>query len=184
MEAQAMPTTVTENLAKRQALFTQLYLDVFPMVAAFVSKRNGTLEDAQDVFQDALVVFYEKSNEAGFAAHTSREAYIMGIARHLWFRKFNAGIKLEGLDGIKDDAAPPGEADINAGRVLQLLERTGEKCLNLLHAFYYGQLPLRQISKLLGYGSERSATVQKYKCLEKIRDTIKENSVGYAHFID
>lgn len=184
MEAQAMPTTITNNIATRQALFTQLYLDVFPMVAAFVSKRNGTLEDAQDVFQDALVVFYEKSNEAGFDAHTSREAYVMGIARHLWFRKFNTDIKVEGLDGLKDNAVPHSEAGIDATRVLQLLERTGKKCLNLLHAFYYGQLPFRQISKLLGYSSERSATVQKYKCLEKIRDTIKENSVGYAHFID
>jgi DNA-directed RNA polymerase specialized sigma24 family protein len=168
----------------RQELFTGLYLSVFPGVAAFISHRNGTLADAQDIFQDALVAFYEQYTKPGFECHISHEAYLSGIAKNLWYRKFRFEKEQYILPLGDNDFIVADEPGINAHKVLQLLEQTGRKCLDLLHAFYYVELPLKHISKSFGYSSEHSASVQKYKCLEKIRDTIKENSVNYAHFID
>jgi hypothetical protein len=43
---------------------------------------------------------------------------------------------------------------------------------------------MKQIAGLFGYSGERSVTVQKYKCLEKVRDTIKQNALHYEDFID
>jgi hypothetical protein len=67
---------------------------------------------------------------------------------------------------------------------VRLLMATGRRCMDLLHAFYYSKLPVKQLSLRLGYGSERSATVQKYKCMEKVRDTIKKQSLGYEDFLN
>ena len=181
-----MQTSATDEIANgtdRQLLFEALYLRVFPKVAAFISKRNGSLDDAKDVFQDALVIFCEKHTAAGFDIHTSEEAYLLGIARHLWYRKF--GNDVAHFLPIDDEGIDAGkEPSIDTGKLLSLLEQTGKKCLRLLHAFYYGAQPLRQVASAFGYSSERSATVQKYKCLEKIRDTIKKRSITYAHFLE
>jgi len=170
----------------QEADLEAIYESVFPAVARFVSKRNGSLEDAKDVFHDALVIFYEKGNAKDFRINTSAEAYLLGIARHLWFMKFRKDSKEHHrpLEANDEYIAPEQEVDINTFRLLDLVMATGKKCMDLLHAFYYRKLPAEKLSKDLGYRSIRSATVRKYKCMEKIRNKVIKESLSYADFLD
>lgn len=170
----------------RAALFEMLYEKAFPIVAEFVSRMNGSFEDTKDIFQDALVIYYEKTQDEDFSIHVSEQAYILGIAKHLWLRRFKTKSKQITLDAVESTITLPADHEIsyNDNRLLQLLESTGRKCMNLLRAFYYEKLPLKKISRQLGYSSEHSATVQKYKCMEKVRDIIKQRSIAYEDFID
>jgi RNA polymerase sigma factor (sigma-70 family) len=164
-------------------LFAELYETAFPLVARFVGKMNGSFDDAKDIFQDALVLFYEKTQQRNFRPAVSDEAYILGIAKHLWIRKFNRDIKNVPPDRFEAEISlDDNAATINESKLLQLLESTGKKCLDLLRAFYYEKLPMRNIAHLFNYRSEHSATVQKYKCIEKIREEIKTKSVSYEDF--
>ncbi|HEY9533595.1 MAG TPA: sigma-70 family RNA polymerase sigma factor, partial [Mucilaginibacter sp.] len=45
---------------QRQELFISLYKSAFPAVAKYVSRLGGSFDETRDVFQDALVVYYEK----------------------------------------------------------------------------------------------------------------------------
>jgi hypothetical protein len=56
--------------------------------------------------------------------------------------------------------------------------------MEILKAFYYDNLSANTIAGLFGYSGIRSATVQKYKCMEKVRETIKENSLAYEDFVE
>jgi hypothetical protein len=67
---------------------------------------------------------------------------------------------------------------------MHFLETTGKKCMELLRSFYYDNVPLADAAKLFGFSGVRSATVQKYKCLEKIRETIKQRSLTYEDFLN
>ncbi|HZB12761.1 MAG TPA: hypothetical protein VE467_07030, partial [Chryseolinea sp.] len=67
-------------------------------------------------------------------------------------------------------------------RIIAVLELTGKKCLHLLRAFYYDDLSLEQIKTIFGFSTTRSASSQKFKCIEKIRNTIQEKSLGYEDF--
>jgi hypothetical protein len=67
---------------------------------------------------------------------------------------------------------------------MHYLETAGQKCMELLKAFYYDNLPVISIAGLFGYSGERSATVQKYKCMEKVRETIKEKHLQYEDFVE
>ena len=55
--------------------------------------------------------------------------------------------------------------------------------MELLKSFYYDELPLNDIAETYGFSGVRSATVQKYKCLEKVRETVKEKSLTYEDFL-
>src|SRR5690349_10285755 len=79
----------SRGTVQREKLFIELYEKTFPMVARFVSNRRGSLQDAKDIFQDALVIFYEKRTQGKFET-VSDEAYVLGISKHLWIRKFKA----------------------------------------------------------------------------------------------
>jgi DNA-directed RNA polymerase specialized sigma24 family protein len=166
--------------AEKEQLLTDLYARTFPVVARFVSKMGGALPDAKDIFQDALVIYYEKQVAGTLNGVLSAEAYLMGIAKHLWLRKFRQD---KGRLAFSPEEAqvsiPPDyfrEAD---NRLLALVQLSGRKCLELLQAFYYDKLGLPDIARAFGYRSVRSATVQKYKCLEKIRAQVKAKAISY-----
>lgn len=166
---------------KREAFFVQLYKKVFPAVAQYVARRGGTADDAKDIFQDAVISYYEKLVSPGFSC-ANEQAYVMGICKHLWLRKFNREADIA-LDENFDFAEQFEEQPVT-GRLLHYLETAGQKCMDLLKSFYYDQLPLRDIAGRFGYSGERSATVQKYKCLEKVRETVKQKVLHYEDFVE
>jgi DNA-directed RNA polymerase specialized sigma24 family protein len=175
-----------EPAIQREKLITELYKSTFPTVAKYVSKMGGSFDDAKDVFQDALVIYYEKAVNDELSLHSGEKAYLLGIAKHLWFKKFrddsnNLPLEscIEGFD-ITDEA----DEQPSTGKLMRYLETAGRKCMELLSAFYYHKLPMKEVAGLFGYAGERSATVQKYKCIEKVRETVKEQSLAYEDFIE
>ncbi|RYE48368.1 MAG: sigma-70 family RNA polymerase sigma factor, partial [Sphingobacteriales bacterium] len=72
----------------------QLYRDAFPIVAKTVARLGGGLDEAKDIFHDALIIYLEKGREPGFKIKQSPVAYLTGIARILWIRKFNHECRL------------------------------------------------------------------------------------------
>ncbi len=171
----------------REQLFIDLYQRAFPAVARFVSRHGGTLEEAQDVFQDTLVIYYEKTvaEARGTPGFRHQAAYLLGIARHVWFQKFRSDVIETSLEDSEAFAVCAVEtATPSRQKLLRFLTVAGKKCMDLLRAFYYDQLPLQEVADAFGYSGVRSATVQKYKCLEKVRTTVKEKSIRYDDFLE
>jgi len=167
---------------ERAWLLGQLYEETFPKVAKFVANRGGTFDDAKDIFQDALVILYEKSASEKLVFE-SPERYLIGIAKHLWIRKFNDDHKKVRLDEMeKTISIPEDYYESEEPRLTSLLELTGRKCLQLLRAFYYDNLPLDQIKTAFGFSTTHSVSAQKFKCIEKMRNIVQEKSMGYEDF--
>lgn len=172
-----MVTTIDkeEVIAARESLLTELYKKAFPLVANYVAKKGGHFEEARDIFQDALVIWYEKKH---LHLQYSEASYIFGIARHLWSARMK--------EKSREQPLPPSvtEPPVATQKLLTLLQTAGKKCMDLLRAFYYDKQPLNKVADEFGFSGVRSATVQKYKCLEKVRETIKEKSLSYEDFLD
>jgi len=181
MELMEMPVQAVKELD-----FADLYERAFPGVAAFVRKMKGTFQDAQDIFHDALVIYHEKSRDSYFTINVSEEAYIAGIAKHLWLRKFSKAKQNVSLDAMESGITIPDDyfPAVNTSRLLRFLEITGKKCLELLTAFYYEKLSAREILNRFDYKTEHSATVQKYKCIQKAREALKQKSMVYEDFLE
>lgn len=165
----------------REDYFEDLYEKAFPVFARFASKMNASFEDARDVFHDAMVIYLEKCAQPGFAIKSAPEAYLVGIARHLWYKKFQReGYRLS-IDSVTELQLP----EEPAGEELKLLafvELTGRRCMELLHQFYFEKVSLRVIAASLGYRTEHSAAVQKFKCIAKVRDALKAKAINYEDF--
>ncbi|MCI5080047.1 MAG: sigma-70 family RNA polymerase sigma factor [Saprospiraceae bacterium] len=165
----------------REAAFLQLYRQVYPQVETMILRLGGQTEDAKDIFQDALIVFYEKSVQQQLQQIQSPAYYLKGIAKNLWFQKCKQTTLP--TSPLSEELAIPADfytADKPTQKLSRYLEVAGKKCMELLKAFYYHQQSLRSIAEQLGYQNTRSATVQKYKCLEKIRQTAQTKSEAYA----
>jgi DNA-directed RNA polymerase specialized sigma24 family protein len=168
----------------RQELFIELYEEVFPGFATFVKKMSGTLDDAKDVFQDALLIYYEKTIQQQLVIQATDKAYLMGICKHLWYKKFNQKITEVDLDLTKTSLETEEEPLKISARLLRMIEHSGKKCLELLQSFYYEKKNMHEIASTFGFSGERSATTQKFKCLEKVRNEIKKRIMKKEDFYE
>lgn len=178
-----------KNAAQREEAFTALYQSAFPLVARYVSKMGGSLEEAKDVFHDALVAYYEKTRTGPLSLRYSDKSYLLGIAKHLWHKRYhtlantNTGSQHfpEADTFLQEDMM---EEMPSTSRLLKLLHTAGHKCMQLLKAFYYDKHTMKALAGKFGFSSEHSATVQKFKCLEKVKNTVKEKALSYADFLE
>lgn len=169
-----------------EQIFTDYYLSCFPDVAVYVRKSGGTLDDAKDVFQDAIITLYEKKQKSPESLLILDEnSYLSGIARKIWLKKVNRENKINLLSLSETHAEPQTEKESKVSdNIFQFVEQTGKKCLELLKGFYYDKLSMKDIAKKFKFSGERSATVQKHKCIEKIRDTINTNFMAKEDFYE
>ena len=166
---------------EKEFLLAKLYQSVFPPLCKYISRKGGSLEEAKDIFHDALIIYYEK-NVASIAI-TDQKAYIFGIAKHLWNKKYREKQRYTTLDSLSV-TTPVQRQNIVSVKLLLFLKQTGNKCMELLQAFYYENQNAEKIAEKFGYSGIRSATVQKFKCLEKVREVVKSNAQQYEDFLE
>ncbi|MBD2723563.1 RNA polymerase sigma factor [Hymenobacter armeniacus] len=174
-----LPATALRDalLANREQALTRLYRRAFPAVRRYVRGHGGSAEDAQDVFQDALVILYEQATGGRLVLTASASTYLVSICRNRWQHELRRRARLP-QDALPDDpeqlnAETPDASEEAGPAVLDYVERLGAKCKSILLAFYYFQQPLTQIAADHDYRSVRSATVQKFKCLERLRNSVR-----------
>jgi DNA-directed RNA polymerase specialized sigma24 family protein len=150
-----------------------LYRDSFPIFARMVRRMGGNLEQAKDSFHDALLIYLEKESTGRLHLHTSPNAYLLGTAKICWLHSLDKDPTLPFPDGFEPPAPADHDTEQREQTLLKSLQNAGKKCLELLKAFYYDCRDMEEIAVTFGFNGRRSATVQKYKCLEKVRQEIK-----------
>ena len=165
-----------------EALYTTLYDEVFPVIASVISRQGGTRSDAEDIFQDALIALLDSQHRT--TIHDPVR-YLVGIAKHLWLRKAKANGRFLKLDDYERSLMLPDElgSEAETSTLLQFLQRAGSRCMDLLSDFYFAGLSISEIALRNGFASVHSASVQKHKCLEKIRNVIKEKQLSHEDFM-
>ena len=172
-----------ERKTNKDVALEELYESAFPNVAKFVKSMGGTFDDAKDIFHDSLVVYFEINHDQ---VYSSPKAYILGIAKHLYIRKYNGSKSTVSLTDMEMHIQIPEDyfPAVNTKRLLRFLESAGKRCMDILRAFYYQKKQLTTLVRTMGFSNEHSASVQKYKCLEKVREIVKEKSLAYEDFVE
>ncbi len=177
MTAQIASCAVQE----KETLLATVYQSVFPPLCTYIRRKGGSLEEAKDVFHDALLIYYEK--DLASVAIADQSAYVFGIAKHIWNKKHKEKQRYTSLDSLSVET-PAHSKDVASPKLLLFLKQTGNKCMELLQAFYYENQNAEKIAGRFGFSGVRSATVQKFKCLEKVRDLVKTNAQQYEDFLE
>ncbi len=141
----------------------------FPLVKKHITNNNGTNDDAQDIFQDVLVILYKKANLPDFMLTGDLKSYILAISKRCWYSELRQRKKLpmnntdiEITEELQEDEEQMKVADA----AFSLL---GKKCKQLLIEFYFKKKSFRDIANALGFSDEMVAKNQKYRCLQKAK---------------
>ncbi|GAB3499499.1 hypothetical protein GCM10027341_22930 [Spirosoma knui] len=160
---------------------TQLYRRYFPMVLHFVTSNSGNEDDAKDIYQEALVVLYEKVKSGSLELHCQLKTYLYSVGRRLWLKQLaqrsrfmvrDIEFAAENEDAIRqidDDLIDHEERNRQFELMADSLDRLGEPCRTLLDDFYIQHLSMQEITEKFGYTNADNAKTQKYKCLMRLK---------------
>ena len=74
------PDKVLESLYKMYA----------GMVHHFILSNNGESDEAKDIYQESIIIFYEQVQSGKLVLQCKIKTYIYSIARRLWLKKLAA----------------------------------------------------------------------------------------------
>jgi RNA polymerase sigma factor (sigma-70 family) len=154
----------------------KIYSRHFGMVQSLVINNNGSGDDARDIFQEAMIVLYEKSRSPEFQLSCQLKTYLYSVCRRLWLKKLSkANRYVPEINGMADLVPVEEELDAHEKRNFEFnlmeaaLSRLGEPCKSLLEAYYLQKKSMSDIAAGFGYTNPDNAKNQKYKCLIRLR---------------
>ena len=179
--------SIIEGIASGHAgTLEALYRDYFPMVSHMVVQNSGTLDEAKDIFQEAIMVVYDRVQEHGFELNSRLKTYLYAISRRLWLKQLNDRGRsfkdvrdYEDTFPVDDDLTVHEEMDQQMTFMETALDNLGEPCRSIIHAFYIAGRSMQEICEQFGYSNADNAKNQKYKCLQRLKKLyFTENKKG------
>ena len=177
MNAEINERALLEGLAANDKKSVEaIYQANYNMVQSLVINNNGSSDDAKDIFQEAMIVLYEKVRSGTFELNCQIKTYVYSVCRRLWLKRLQQLNRYSSPLGDIETAVPveeeiEGHEKRNAE--FEMMEKAinslGEPCKSLLEAYYLQKQNMQVIAVNFGYTNSDNAKNQKYKCLMRLK---------------
>lgn len=145
----------------------------------FVLKNSGNEEDARDLFQDVMLVLFQKVRSDSFSLTCSLGTYLFSVSRLLWFKELSKR-KHVSVGSFVSENYPDFDRDIHETAELndrlEIYRRNFESlstdCQKVLRYFIEG-MSITEITKIMGYKSEQHTKNRRYRCKLSLIKLIK-----------
>jgi RNA polymerase sigma factor (sigma-70 family) len=159
-----------------------VYKKYYPMIAHLIKTNNGNENDAEDIYQDALVAVYQKIKNGELdQINCTLKTYIYSVCRLKWLHKLRHKGKygekfIDTYEWVEAELAlqEPEDQMPYYQAMRSALEGLGNPCRQILLAFYFEKLSMDEIALRFGYNQANTAKAKKNKCMDKIRDDARK----------
>lgn len=153
-----------------------IYKENYNTIQALIINNNGSADDAKDIFQEAMIVLYEKVRSAGFELHCQIKTFLYSVSRRLWLKRLqqqnryaSPGDSMEAVVDVDEDLAFHEQKDSDLDMMEKAIGNLGEPCKSLIEAYYLQKKSMQEIAAEFGYTNADNAKTQKYKCLVRLK---------------
>ncbi len=154
----------------------RVYVAYFPMILQLIINNNGTTADAKDIYQEAIIVLYNKVKAGDFELSSKLKTFIYSVSRRLWLKRLNQMSRYEGdikdfqdYLPVEDEVEKHHDRDIQFTKMEGALALLGEPCKTIIEDFYMHEKSMQDICERFGYTNADNAKTQKYKCLQRLK---------------
>ena len=185
-------THTIENISKQfkdnaDETFKFLYKTYKIQFVNYIQKANSSIdrETAIDIFQDSMVIMYDNLVQNKLREIENVKAYLFRVGQLITYDRLRKQKKNSEVKGqIAKESSDMGSyldqyeflnPDNDRRKVKNLLDKLGERCRDLLIAFYYRNLTLEEIAIGNEYSNAKSVKSQKFKCIQRLRNYANES---------
>ncbi len=189
---QILPTEISdqeiiEGVSKGDSrAINRIYKSYFPSISRMIVNNNGSEDEAKDIFQEAVMVLYDKITQQKFELSSKLGTFLYAVSRRLWLKQLTrkgsvastADISdFEDLLRVEDDLERHDEIEQRFDHMNIALLQLGEPCQTLLKDFYIANMSMQDIRDKFGYTNTDNAKTQKYKCLQRLKKIFFNSSL-------
>lgn len=174
--------TIINGLRKNESSSVKvLYKEFFPVIRSIVERNSGNHQDAEDVFQDGLIVLFKRVSCQSFTLHCSLKTYFYAICKNIWLQRLERKYRLlyqadfevnEDRDAYTVDSNQLKEQQLEKLRLYQQHFMTLPKDCQTLLTLFFRKISLKEIAGILGLKDENYAKTRKYLCKNMLRRKI------------
>lgn len=169
-----------------------IYDQYFPLIRNMVLQNNGNETSAKDLFQEALMILYDKAKTDNFVLTAQFHTYLYAVCKRLWLKQLQQRKKDPIFPNKEENEASPDIEDaltnhenreLQFKKLSQALRELGSPCNEVLTDFYSHGMSMQQIATKHHYTNTDNAKTQKYKCLQRLKkiffqQTVDQNKYG------
>jgi RNA polymerase sigma factor (sigma-70 family) len=159
-----------------------IYKKYYRMMTKLVITNSGTEEEARDVYQDALVVFWQKARSGNLVLTSKMSTFIYSICQNLWRKELDRKKRLS-----NEEKDSPTVMDMDSPEkekiIAKCMDQLGDTCKKVLMYYYFDEMSMQEIAEKLGFANTDTAKTKKYKCKQKL-DEIVKSQYSEQDFLD
>lgn len=149
-----------------------LYKKHYRMMVRLITNNSGTEVEAKDIYQEALVVFWQKAISGNLTLTSKISTYLYSICLNLWRKELDRKSRLsneekDGVEFINDDQQE------RVRIVHECIESLGDPCRKILSYYYFDGLSMNDIAEKMNFANTDTAKTKKYKCKKRLDQLIK-----------
>ena len=168
-------------LSGDRAALKQMYAALFPIIRGLIRDYGGSEDDAKDVFQDAVIVLYEKAQQSDFQLTSKFSTFFYGVCNNLWRsrqqKKSASEVTIpDHAKYIADSSAEVDLLQVERGKLFyRALRQLGGDCQKLLELFFQKR-NMDEIAQEMGFASAGYARVRKSQCKDRLVELVKNDA--------
>jgi RNA polymerase sigma factor (sigma-70 family) len=164
---------------KHEEVLKRLYKQ-WPQIRAFLKGVGCDKLNAEDIFQEALLIYIRKTETVDFQLTVDHYFYLRNTCKLLWYNQARKQSK-QGTTVLDSDVEALNDDWMNKELKLQSIEvalkQLGNQCRELLELFYGLGMSMVDIAIKLGLRNDKVAKAQKYRCLQKAKELVNHDSI-------
>lgn len=164
-----------------KAIFTLLYKTYFTMVKEIVKKYNGSNSDAEDVFQEMLIILIREIENGRVDELKDLKNYIYTISKNLYINIAKKNARQNSLDSIPEsythDKHVKNHMELQQSEtlILDIIKQLGNTCYEILKAIIFENKKQEEIAQNLGLSDRNVVKTYKNRCKSKLIELLQKN---------
>lgn len=145
----------------------------WPEIKRFMKTLGCNSNDAEDIFQEALLIYCRKKEDPSFVLTVDQFFYVRNTCKLLWYSQSRREGKKQTFELEKDVADLEDDwfqKEMKISQIEKAIELLGKQCRELLQLFYGAEWNMTDIAKKIGLRNDKVAKAQKYRCLQKAKE--------------
>jgi RNA polymerase sigma factor (sigma-70 family) len=168
-------------LQQKNDILLFLYKNNFRSIKKYIENNSGSDKDAEDIFQDTLIVIFDKIRKNELNLTSSFSTFLFSIAKFQWMNILKhrqvRNVTLEDCDQLLNEEPEIHEELILAERkklVVHYFNEISEDCKKIIKHLING-CTLEETTKLMGYSSVQHTKNRRLKCKKSLISNIMSN---------
>lgn len=155
--------------------FKILYKFYFPSIATHITNNYGNTEDAEDIFQESIIVLLQKVRQTDFVLTSSLKTYLFAISKNLWLKRLrdNKFLPVADFEKYKQETetffVEIQPEKTKEEKLDSWLSKITAYCQRILKAIFFYNEPMGSLMKKFSWKNRHTAANQQYKCIQQVK---------------